>query len=141
MLLMSVKVTSIGLNGLEGYAVKVEVQEASGRIEIKEKQQQSALECAVTFFNENGFGNMGSYLQEKIHSWCLKLSGSLVVEAMKKAAEQGKQYWSYVEAILMKWEQSGVREVREAQEKELEFMKKKVVKGKGNGQMRKPLRT
>jgi DnaD/phage-associated family protein len=104
----------------------------------KEQQEQSASECAVTFFQENGFGKMGSYLQEKIQVWCEKLSGSLVVEAMKKASEQGKQYWSYVEAILVKWEQSGVRDVKDAFEKESQFMKQKSFKGKS--QHRKPVR-
>jgi DnaD/phage-associated family protein len=114
--------------------------ESSSEIK-KEHQQQSARDCAVTFFRENGFGKMGSYLQEKIQVWCEKLSGSLVVEAMKKASEQGKQYWSYVEAILVKWEQSGVRDVKDAQEKETEAMYKKVSKGKGLGKGKKPIRT
>jgi DnaD/phage-associated family protein len=107
--------------------------------EIKKDQQQSARECAVTFFKENGFGKMGSYLQEKIEGWCEKLSGSLIVEAMKKASEQGKQYWSYVEAILVKWEQFGVKDVKDAQEKEFKLMYEKVFKGKE--QRRKPVRT
>jgi hypothetical protein len=47
--------------------------------EIKKEQQKSARDCAVTVFKENGFGKMGSYLQEKIQCWCEKLSGSLVV--------------------------------------------------------------
>jgi DnaD/phage-associated family protein len=111
--------------------------------EIKNnQQQQSARDCAVTFFKENGFGQFGSYLQGKILTWCEKLSGSLVVEAMKKAADQGKQYWSYVEAILKKWELSGVKDVKDAEEKESDFMKQKVAgKGKGQGQKRKPVRT
>jgi DnaD/phage-associated family protein len=110
--------------------------------EIKNEQQQSARDCAVTFFKENGFGNIGSYLQEKINAWCEKLSGSLVVEAMKKAAGQGKQYWSYVEAILKKWELSGVKDVKDAEEKESDFMKQKFAgKGRVQGQKRKPMRT
>ncbi|MFL8939056.1 DnaD domain protein [Rossellomorea oryzaecorticis] len=110
--------------------------------EIKNNQQQSARDCAVTFFKENGFGQIGSYLQEKVQAWCEKLSGSLVVEAMKKAVDQRKQYWSYVEAILKKWELSGVKDVKDAEEKESDFMKQKVAgKGKGQGQKRKPVRT
>jgi DnaD/phage-associated family protein len=111
--------------------------------EIKSnQQQQSARECAVTFFKENGFGRMGSYLEEKIQGWCEKLSSCLVVEAMKKAAEQGRQYWSYVEAILVKWELNDVRDVKDAEEKELEFMNKKGSKGKKRaGQKTKPIRT
>jgi DnaD/phage-associated family protein len=112
--------------------------ESSSEIK-KEHQQQSPRDCAVTFFQENGFGKMGSYLQEKIQVWCEKLSSSLVVEAMKKASEQGKQYWSYVEAILVKWEQFGVKDVKDAQSKESEFRSQKSAKGKG--QKRQPVRT
>jgi DnaD/phage-associated family protein len=112
--------------------------ESSSEIK-KEHQQQSARDCAVTFFKENGFGTIGSYLQEKIQGE--ELSGSLVVEAMKKATEQGKQYWSYVEAILVKWKQSEVKDVKGAQEKETEAMLKKVSKGMGLRKSKKPIRT
>jgi DnaD/phage-associated family protein len=84
---------------------------------------------------------MGSYLEERIQGWCEKLSDSLVVEAMKKAVEQGKQYWSYVDAILMNWELNDVRDVKDAQEKEFRKMYQKVVKEKTVGQRRKPVRT
>ncbi|QTC40440.1 DnaD domain protein [Bacillus sp. V3] len=105
------------------------------------QQQQSARDCAVTFFMENEFGKMGSYLEKKIRGWCVKLSDSLVVEAMKKAVEQGKQYWSYVEAILMNWELNDVKDVKDAKEKEFRKMYRKVVKEKAVGQRRKPVRT
>ncbi len=105
------------------------------------QQQQSAGECAVTFFMENGFGRMGSHLEEKVRGWCAKLSDNLVVEAMKKAVEQGKQYWSYVEAILMYWELNDVRDVKDAREKEFRKMYRKVVKEKTVGKHRKPVRT
>ncbi|KSU60371.1 hypothetical protein AS034_16140 [[Bacillus] enclensis] len=109
--------------------------------ERNNKQQQSASECAVNFFKENGFGRMGSHLEEKVRGWCAKLSDSLVVEAMKKAVEQGKQYWSYVEAILMYWELNDVRDVKGAREKEFRKMYRKVVKEKTVGKHRKPVRT
>jgi DnaD/phage-associated family protein len=64
---------------------------------------------------ENGFGKMGSHIEEKIRCWCAKLSDSLMVEEMKKAVEQVKQYWSYEEAILMHWELNNVRDVKDAQ--------------------------
>ncbi|OIU69808.1 DnaD domain-containing protein [Rossellomorea aquimaris] len=109
--------------------------------ERKNKQQQSARDGALNFFTENGFGKMGSHIEEKIRGWCAKLSDSLVVEAMKKAVEQGKQYWSYVEAILKNWEQEGVKNVKGAEEKEFMKMFQKVVKEKTVGQRRKPVRT
>jgi DnaD/phage-associated family protein len=127
-----------GAPPLESKTYTERSSESSSEIK-KDQQKQSAHDSAVTFFKENGFGRLGSYLQEKIQYWCEKVSGSLVVEAMKKASEQGKQYWSYVEAILVKWEQLGVKDVKDAQSKESEFMSQKPVKGKG--QKRQPVRT
>ncbi|QWC22550.1 DnaD domain protein [Bacillus haikouensis] len=125
----------------EGAAPAGEGTYTESSSERKNKQQQSARDCAVKFFTENGFGKMGLHLDEKIRGWCVKLSDSLVVEAMKKAVEQGKQYWSYVEAILMDWELNNVRDVKDAREKEFRKMYRKVVKEKTVGKRGKPVRT
>ncbi|MGM0867046.1 MAG: DnaD domain-containing protein [Bacillota bacterium] len=105
------------------------------------EQQQSASECPLTFFKDNEFGRLGSYIQEKIKTWCESLSESLVVEAMKRAVEQGKHYWSYVDAILVKWEQLNVRDVKDARAKELQIMFEKVYKRNVQSGGRKPVRT
>jgi DnaD/phage-associated family protein len=107
----------------------------------KNEQQQCAGECPVTFFKENEFGRLGSYIQGKIKSWCERLSDSLVVEAMKRAVEQGKHYWSYVDAILVKWELLQVEDVEDAREKENQVMVEKVVKNPSRRAGRKPVRT
>lgn len=105
------------------------------------EQQQRAGECPVTFFKENEFGRLGSYMQEKIKSWCERLSDGLVVEAMKRAVEQGKHYWSYVDAILVKWEVLQVQDVEDAREKENQVMVEKMVKKPSRSVGRKPVRT
>ncbi|WP_082804623.1 DnaD domain-containing protein [Rossellomorea vietnamensis] len=104
----------------------------------KNEQQQRAGECPVTFFKENEFGRLGSYMQGKIKSWCDSLSGSLVVEALKRAVERGKHYWSYVDAILVKWELLQVRNVKDAREKEKQVKPYKKTIGRAG---RKPVRT
>lgn len=71
----------------------------------------------------------------------VKVSESLVVEAMKRAVEQGKHYWSYVDAILVKWEQMNVRDVKDARAKEFQMMFEKVHKRKLYSDGRKPVRT
>ncbi|WP_282138294.1 DnaD domain-containing protein [Rossellomorea aquimaris] len=109
--------------------------------ENHEQQQQSVGECPVSFFKDNGFGRLGSYIQEKIKTWCESLSESLVMEAMKRAVEQGKHYWSYVDAILVKWEQLNVRDVKDARAKEFQFMFEKVHKRKLHSAGRRPIRT
>ncbi|PFG04491.1 DnaD domain protein [Bacillus sp. es.034] len=109
--------------------------------ENHEQHQQSAVECPMTFFKDNGFGRMGAYIQEKIKSWCDSLSEGLVVEAMKRAVEQGKHYWSYCEAILVKWEQLKVRDVKDARTKEFQGMYEKRYKRNVRSGERKPVRT
>jgi DnaD/phage-associated family protein len=109
--------------------------------ENHEEQEQSVSECPVTFFRDNGFGRVGTYIQEKIKSWCDSLSESLVVEAMKRAVEQGKYYWSYVDAILVNWEQLKVRDVKDARTKESQRMFEKHSKRNVCSGTRKPVRT
>ncbi|MGM7685165.1 DnaD domain-containing protein [Cytobacillus sp. Hm23] len=55
------------------------------------------------FFEQNGFGTIGSYIADKITGWINDLSQELVIEAMKLAVEQGTKKWAYVEAILKSW--------------------------------------
>ena len=90
-----------------------------------QEEEQGAGECPITFFKENEFGRLGSYMKEKIRFWCERLSESLVVEALKRAVEQGKQYWSYCEAILVKWELLHVQDVQDAREKERQLKAEK----------------
>lgn len=79
-------------------------------------------------------------MQGKIKSWCERLSDSLVVEAMKRAVEQGKHYWSYVDAILVKWELLQVEDVNDARSKEDEGMVEKMYKKSTRSVGRKPVR-
>ncbi|MHA7138143.1 DnaD domain-containing protein [Rossellomorea arthrocnemi] len=106
-----------------------------------ENKEQKQGECPVTFFKDNEFGRLGSYMRGKIKTWCEKLSDSLVVEAMKRAVEQGKHYWSYVDAILVKWEMLQVQDVKDARAKEVQNMFEKVYKRKAHSGGRKPVRT
>jgi DnaD/phage-associated family protein len=89
------------------------------------------------FFKENGFGMLGGYMNEKIKYWCGRLQSSLVIEAMKKAVEQGKRYWGYVEAILVNWERKGVQTLGEVALLDEEFVAGKEKKQKQSPMKRK----
>jgi DnaD/phage-associated family protein len=115
--------------------------ESTSKSSSENQKQQSAGECPLTFFKDNGFGRMGTYIQKKIKTWCDSLSESLVVEAMKRAVEQGKQYWSYVDAILVKWELLQVQNVQDAREKENQIMAGNVSKKTLWNAGRKPVRS
>jgi DnaD/phage-associated family protein len=90
--------------------------------ELKKDKDNNRAENVLTFFKENGFGMLGGYINEKIRSWCDRLQDSLVIEAMKKAVEQGKRYWGYVEAILLNWEKRGVQSLGEVALLDEEFV-------------------
>jgi DnaD/phage-associated family protein len=94
------------------------------------------------FYQENGFGVIGSYIAQKMADWCEDLSGELVLEAMKLAVEQGKKTWSYTEAILKSWNDKGVKSLADAKADQQEFQEKRSKaknKPKG-GYSRKPMR-
>ncbi|MFJ7976504.1 DnaD domain-containing protein [Peribacillus sp. NPDC096379] len=80
------------------------------------------------FYEENGFGVIGSYISEKISSWCADLSDELVVLAMKRSTEQGKKTWRYVEAILTDWFDKGLKKTSEVEAYQLEFKEKQAQK-------------
>lgn len=77
------------------------------------------------FFEENGFGTVGSYLAEKILTWCEELSPELVVEAMKRAVEFGCKKWKYVEVILKQWRDKGYQTIAEVHAEQIQFEQKK----------------
>lgn len=56
-----------------------------------------------TFFEENGFGTVGSFLHKEITKWCQELSKEQVVQAMQRAVLYGGKSWAYVEKILKNW--------------------------------------
>ncbi|MGM0854025.1 MAG: DnaD domain-containing protein [Bacillota bacterium] len=91
------------------------------------------------FFVENGFGHLGTYIQNKIESWCGSLSPALVIEAMKRAVEKGKVHWGYVEAILKNWLKAGVLTLNGVWEKDEAFKSKS--KKMRSGRTGKPTRT
>jgi DnaD/phage-associated family protein len=98
--------------------------------ELKKDKNNNREENVLTFFKENGFGMLGGYINEKIRSWCDRLQDSLVIEAMKKAVEQGKRYWGYVEAILLNWEKRGMKSLEEVSLLDEEFVAGKEKKKK-----------
>ncbi|MHA7138131.1 DnaD domain-containing protein [Rossellomorea arthrocnemi] len=92
---------------------------------------------ALAFFVENGFGQMGSYIESKIKGWCGDLSCELVIEAMKRAIEKGKVSWGYAEAILSNWLKDGVWSLTGVWEKDAAFQSKHKRKRRGS----RPTRT
>lgn len=58
---------------------------------------------AFQFYEQNNFGSLAHHITLKIDGWINELSEELVIHAMKKAVENGKFTWGYVETILKNW--------------------------------------
>jgi DnaD/phage-associated family protein len=94
------------------------------------------------FFEQNGFGVIGSYIGEKISNWIADTSEELVLEAMKIAVENGVKTWKYVESILRDWSEKGYRTVEQVRAAQMAFKEQQAKKRNGfNGSNhRKPTR-
>jgi DnaD/phage-associated family protein len=97
----------------------------------------------VNFFEQNGFGTVGSHIGERIASWIDDTSKEIVIEAMKTAVENGAPRWVYVETILRDWYQKGCRTVEQARAVQLAFKEQQAKKrnGSGSAKQRQPVRT
>ncbi|KYD24588.1 DnaD domain-containing protein [Parageobacillus toebii] len=95
------------------------------------------------FFEQNGFGVIGSYIGEKISNWIADTSEELVLEAMKIAVENGVKTWKYVESILRDWSEKGYRTVEQVRAAQMAFKEQQAKKRNGSGSVkqRRPVRT
>jgi DnaD/phage-associated family protein len=93
------------------------------------------------FFEQNGFGVIGSYIGEKIANWIADTSDELVLEAMKIAVENGVKTWKYVESILRDWSEKGYRTVEQVRAAQMAFKEQKKRNGFNGSNHRKPTRT
>jgi DnaD/phage-associated family protein len=93
------------------------------------------------FFEQNGFGVIGSYIGEKIANWIADTSEELVLEAMKIAVENGVKTWKYVESILRDWSEKGYRTVEQVRAAQMAFKEQQAKKRNGSNVFRKQMRT
>lgn len=68
----------------------------------------------TNFYEQNGFGIIGAHISQKMGMWCDDLSAALVLEAMKIAVERGAKSWSYIESVLINWDDKNIKTVLEA---------------------------
>ncbi|MEK3890217.1 DnaD domain-containing protein [Bacillus sp. FSL K6-3431] len=91
---------------------------------VVEEAPQNDLSAVFLFYEQNGFGTIGSYISEKIIAWCDDLSEELVLESLKQSVENGKKFWSYTEAILKNWFDKKITTVEQAHAAQLEHKEK-----------------
>src|SRR5690606_18681053 len=91
----------------------------------KDLQETKEKEDPFRFFEQNGFGTIGSFLADKIKAWCIDLSDELVIEAMKLALENSSKRWNYVEAVLRDWVDKGYQTLDEVHAARLAYKQRK----------------
>lgn len=84
----------------------------------KEQEEMDKPLNPFSFYEQNGFGMLGSYLAEKINHW---LDGdyfdepeAVVIEALKIAIENNVLTWNYSEKVLSDWSSKQVRTANDA---------------------------
>ncbi|MFJ7738355.1 DnaD domain protein [Lysinibacillus sp. NPDC097287] len=87
--------------------------------------QHAPMKTAFQFYEENGFGNLNSYVAEKIGFWIDDCNEELVIFAMKTAVENNVPKWNYVESVLRDWQQKQLTSVADAQAYKQSFKTKK----------------
>lgn len=67
---------------------------------------------AFDFFQQNGFGNLQPYIVDQINAWLdefPKDADEIVIKAMEIAVSNNSKRWNYINGILKRWYESGVK--------------------------------
>ena len=73
---------------------------------------------AFDFFQQNGFGVLGPNIADKINAWLdefPKDADEIVVKAMEIAVENNVKRWNYVNGILVRWYNEGVKSIADVE--------------------------
>lgn len=73
---------------------------------VKESISSSSKENPFSFY-QNNFGVLSPFLAENIQQWCDDLSDDLVIESMKIALMNGKDF-GYAEGALKQWKRKNI---------------------------------
>lgn len=79
------------------------------------------------FYCEN-FGALTDYIQQGLNEAVKQYTSDLVLEALKRAADNGKPSWNYALGILKKWQTSNVKTVADILVAEENFRKQRATK-------------
>ncbi|WP_052343609.1 DnaD domain protein [Bacillus massiliigorillae] len=79
----------------------------------------------MRFYEENGFGTIGTLIAEKIHYWCDDISPELVLEALKRTVMNGKTNFTYTETILQNWMSKKLKTLEDVNAEDLAYKQQK----------------
>src|SRR5699024_8088215 len=106
-------------NGLSRNLIIENEETSQTRTKTYTKNYTSSSSNAFAFYEQN-FGMINPFMAEKIGYWIDDLSEELVVEALKIALTNNKQF-NYAEGILDDWHKNNIRTIEDVRAAEVEF--------------------
>lgn len=73
-------------------------------------------------FYQKNFGILSSFIQEDILYWIRDIGDGLVLEALKRALEQNKEY-GYAKKIMQSWARKGINSLEKAEAERVQFIR------------------
>ena len=73
-------------------------------------------------FYQKNFGILSSFIQEDILYWIRDIGDGLVLEALKRALEQNKEY-GYAKKIMQSWVKKGIDSLEKAEAERVQFIR------------------
>lgn len=105
---------------------KSKVNSCSSDTEISDeksadKDDDKTTENVFEFYQKN-FGILSSFVQEDILYWIRDIGDELVLEALKRALEQNKEY-GYAKKIMQSWVRKGIDSLEKAEAERVQFIR------------------
>ena len=86
-----------------------------------DNDDNKATENVFEFYQKN-FGILSSFIQEDILYWIRDIGDGLVLEALKRALEQNKEY-GYAKKIMQSWVRKGIDSLEKAEAERVQFIR------------------
>lgn len=86
-----------------------------------DKDDDKTTENVFEFYQKN-FGILSSFVQEDILYWIRDIGDGLVLEALKRALEQNKEY-GYAKKIMQSWVRKGIDSLEKAEAERVQFIR------------------
>lgn len=105
---------------------KSKVNSCSSDTEISDENSadnddNKTTENVFEFYQKN-FGILSSFIQEDILYWIRDIGDGLVLEALKRALEQNKEY-GYAKKIMQSWVKKGIDSLEKAEAERVQFIR------------------
>lgn len=87
---------------------------------VKKNTSEFDIEGNPLVFYQNNFGLISPFISQDILYWCSDIGEELVLEAMKRALQQNRQ-WGYAIKILKAWHQKNIRTLADVTADDIKF--------------------